>query len=88
MDRIGVLDGGPGTSLVDKFGVTFDETMPLWPGSLLFHGQDTLYACQRDFVEAGVDVLLTATYQASIEGFARTKTNQHPPLVAVTRPSW
>ncbi|TGJ78726.1 hypothetical protein E0Z10_g10032 [Xylaria hypoxylon] len=78
MDRIRILDGGLGTSLVDKFGVTFDKTTPLWSGSLLFHGQDTLYTCQRDFVEAGVDVLLTATYQASIEGFARTKTTQHP----------
>lgn len=39
----------------------------------------TLLSCQRDFTTtAAVDVLLTATYQVSPEGFQRTKTPSHP----------
>ncbi|KAI0002847.1 putative homocysteine S-methyltransferase [Xylariaceae sp. FL0662B] len=78
MGRIQILDGGLGTSLVDKYDVSFDDATPLWSTHLLITGRETLLACQRDFVQAGVDVLLTATYQASIEGFARTKTSEHP----------
>ncbi|KAK8137422.1 homocysteine S-methyltransferase, partial [Apiospora sp. TS-2023a] len=68
-----ILDGGLGTSLQDRYGVVFDDSTPLWSSHLIVSDPDTLLACQRDFVEAGADVLLTATYQASIEGFARTK---------------
>ncbi|GAW16715.1 hypothetical protein ANO14919_061520 [Xylariales sp. No.14919] len=78
MTPIKILDGGLGTSLVDKYDVVFDEATPLWSTHLIIDGQDTLQACQRDFVQAGADVLLTATYQTSIEGFARTKTPRHP----------
>jgi homocysteine S-methyltransferase len=78
MSRIQILDGGLGTSLEDQYGVTFDHSKPLWSTHFLIEGQDTLLSCQRDFAEAGVDVLLTATYQTSIEGFARTKTAEFP----------
>lgn len=78
MSRIQILDGGLGTSLVDKYKVEFDDATPLWSTHLLVDGHDTLLSCQRDFVQAGADVLLTATYQASIEGFARTKTREYP----------
>ena len=78
MSPIQILDGGLGTSLVDRYNVSFDDATPLWSTHLLVDDQDTLLLCQRDFVQAGVDVLLTATYQTSIEGFARTKTREYP----------
>lgn len=78
MTRIQILDGGLGTSLVDKYDVSFDETTPLWSTHLVVDGQDTLLSCQRDFVQAGVNILLTATYQTSIEGFAGTKSREYP----------
>lgn len=78
MATIQILDGGLGTSLEDKYGVKFNHTQPLWSSHFLIDNQDTLLACQRDFVEAGADVLLTATYQVSVEGFARTKTPDRP----------
>ncbi|KAJ5495100.1 hypothetical protein N7539_000216 [Penicillium diatomitis] len=53
-------------------------TTPLWSTHLLVSDPSTLQACQKDFVTAGADVLLTATYQASSEGFALTKTAQYP----------
>ncbi|OTA97844.1 hypothetical protein M434DRAFT_7474 [Hypoxylon sp. CO27-5] len=73
-----ILDGGLGTSLEDKYGVKFDETTPLWSSHLLVDNPETLRACQRDFGNVPVDILLTATYQVSVEAFARTKTPDHP----------
>ncbi|ORY72043.1 Homocysteine S-methyltransferase [Pseudomassariella vexata] len=78
MTSIQILDGGLGTSLEDSYGVKFDHTNPLWSTHFLLTNQSTLLACQRDFSIAGADVLLTATYQTSIEGFARTKTDDFP----------
>ncbi|KAJ5958669.1 uncharacterized protein N7479_005819 [Penicillium vulpinum] len=79
MATIQILDGGLGTSLDDLYNIKFDSTTtPLWASHLLVSDPATLQACQRDFGVAGVDILLTATYQVSAEGFARTKTAQFP----------
>lgn len=78
MGSVQILDGGLGTSLEDSYGVTFDHSMPLWSTHFLVEGEDTLLACQQEFAEAGADVILTATYQTSVEGFGRTKTSQFP----------
>ncbi|KAI0189254.1 Homocysteine S-methyltransferase [Astrocystis sublimbata] len=72
------LDGGLGTSLEDKYNVHFTEAMPLWSSHLLLSDHDTLKSCQRDFAEVPVDILLTATYQVSVEGFQRTQTDSFP----------
>ncbi|KAI4869161.1 Homocysteine S-methyltransferase [Hypoxylon rubiginosum] len=72
------LDGGLGTSLEDNYGVKFDEHTPLWSSHLLIDDPDTLRACQRGFGNIPVDILLTATYQVSVEAFLRTKTADHP----------
>ncbi|KAK8041614.1 hypothetical protein PG994_014621 [Apiospora phragmitis] len=87
-ERVRILDGGLGTSLEDRYGVVFDDATPLWSSHLIVSDPDTLLACQRDFVEAGADVLLTPTYQVSIEGFARTKVAPFPdgiPRFAIER---
>ncbi|KAI0005843.1 Homocysteine S-methyltransferase [Xylariaceae sp. FL0662B] len=73
-----LLDGGLGTSLEDNYGVKFDENTPLWSSHLLLTNPDTLRACQRDFANIPVDILLTATYQVSVEAFSRTKTPTYP----------
>lgn len=79
MAKVQILDGGLGTSLQDQYNIKFDSTTtPLWSSHLLVSDPATLQACQRDFAVAGVDVLLTATYQVSAEGFARTKTPAFP----------
>jgi homocysteine S-methyltransferase len=79
MAQVQILDGGLGTSLNDLYNIKFDSTTtPLWASHLLISDPATLQACQHDFGIAGVDILLTATYQVSVEGFARTKTPQHP----------
>ncbi|OOF93650.1 hypothetical protein ASPCADRAFT_173556 [Aspergillus carbonarius ITEM 5010] len=80
MTPVQILDGGLGTSLQDHYNVTFDSsTTPLWSSHLIIADPATLLSCQRDFTAtANVDVLLTATYQVSPEGFQRTKTPSHP----------
>lgn len=74
------LDGGLGTSLEDKYGVTFShQTTPLWSSHPLVSDPQTLLACQRDFGRVPVDVIETATYQVSVRGFAATKTEPQWP---------
>ncbi|KAI0970225.1 Homocysteine S-methyltransferase [Xylaria arbuscula] len=72
------LDGGLGTSLEDQYNVCFTEATPLWSSHLLLTDHDTLKSCQRDFADVPVDILLTATYQVSVEGFQRTCTAAFP----------
>ncbi|KAA8576785.1 hypothetical protein EYC84_006842 [Monilinia fructicola] len=71
--KIHLLDGGLGTTLGDSHKVQFTQKEPLWSSQLLIpthpHGPKTLLATQKSFVDAGADILLTATYQTSYEGF-------------------
>lgn len=85
MGDIKILDGGLGTTLEDRYGVVFTHTKPLWSSHLLVSDPATLQTCQGEFCRAGADVLLTATYQVSIEAFAQTKTPGHPD--GITQPS-
>ena len=80
MGPILILDGGLGTSLEDSYSIAFTPSTPLWSSHLLLspQRQNTLLSCQRDFASVPVDVLLTATYQTSIEGFANSKTEEFP----------
>ncbi|KAK3329917.1 Homocysteine S-methyltransferase [Apodospora peruviana] len=66
---IKILDGGLGTSLEDKYNVDFSTKTPLWSSQCLLSDQDTLLKCQTDFGNAGADIISTATYQTSINGF-------------------
>ncbi|KAI1336272.1 Homocysteine S-methyltransferase [Xylariaceae sp. FL0016] len=77
MIPIHLLDGGLGTSLEDKYHVKFSPENPLWSSDLLITSPDTLRACQSDFAQVPVDILLTATYQVSLEAFARTRAPNH-----------
>jgi homocysteine S-methyltransferase len=68
-----LLDGGLGTTLADQHGCKFNNSTPLWSSDLLITSPSTLLATQKSFADAGADVILTATYQASNYGFALTK---------------
>jgi homocysteine S-methyltransferase len=81
-----ILDGGLGTSLEDKYNVKFSSAeTPLWSSHLLVTDQPTLAACHRDFAAAGADIISTATYQISVNGFANTRTPDWPTGVPATR---
>ncbi|PNY26073.1 Homocysteine S-methyltransferase 1 [Tolypocladium capitatum] len=79
MPPILILDGGLGTALEQEYNVAFTPATPLWSADLLVSDPDTLLACQADFGRGvPVDVLLTATYQVSVAGFAGTRTSACP----------
>ena len=70
-----LLDGGLGTTLEDQYGVVFSSDTPLWSSHLLISSPSTLKQVHSAFVSAGADIILTATYQASFDGFLRTHVN-------------
>ncbi|KAL2844467.1 Homocysteine S-methyltransferase [Aspergillus pseudodeflectus] len=72
--QILLLDGGLGTTLESPpYNITFTPQTPLWSSHLLLSAPSTLAAVHRSFRAAGADILLTATYQSSTEGFTRTR---------------
>ncbi|CAG8976174.1 hypothetical protein HYALB_00010432 [Hymenoscyphus albidus] len=74
--RLTLLDGGLGTTLTSPpYNIPFTSAHPLWSSHLLLtpSSRETLRDAQKTFVDAGVDVLLSATYQASFVGFSLTE---------------
>ncbi|CDS82223.1 related to homocysteine S-methyltransferase [Sporisorium scitamineum] len=79
--RIGILDGGLATYLED--GLNFDLSKgPLWSARLLDEkeddvsggkGQRGIFDAHLHYLQAGAGIIGTATYQASLESFARAK---------------
>lgn len=61
-----VLDGGMATELEEK---GCDLRGPLWSGHVLENAPELIAAVHREYLEAGADCLLTASYQISAEGF-------------------
>lgn len=63
-----ILDGGLATEL-ERRG--FDVSGPLWSARLLQAAPDAIARLHYDYYAAGADCAITASYQASYEGFAR-----------------
>lgn len=62
-----IVDGAMGTEL-ERRG--WDLADPLWSARLLLEAPEAISAVHRDYLAAGADVIVTASYQASVEGFA------------------
>jgi homocysteine S-methyltransferase len=69
LDRSGVviLDGGLATEL-ERRGAELRD--PLWSAKLLLEDSALIKQVHRDYLEAGADVVTSASYQASFEGLA------------------
>jgi homocysteine S-methyltransferase len=61
-----LLDGGMGTEL-EKKGL--DLNHPLWSARALKEAPDLIFAIHEEYLRAGADIILTASYQASLAGF-------------------
>jgi homocysteine S-methyltransferase len=61
-----VLDGGMATELERK---GFNLAGPLWSAQVLESSPEAIAAVHREYLDAGADCLLTASYQVSAEGF-------------------
>ncbi|MEU7476813.1 homocysteine S-methyltransferase [Lentzea sp. NPDC042327] len=67
-NRVVVLDGGLSTALEQAGHDLSDE---LWTARLLLSDPDAVRAAHAGYLRAGADVVITSSYQASFEGFAR-----------------
>lgn len=65
--RVLVSDGGLATELEAR---GHDLSDALWSARLLLDDPDAITAVHRDFYRAGAAIATTATYQASVDGFA------------------
>lgn len=72
--RTVVLDGGLSNQLEDQGHDLRDE---LWSARLLADRPDAIVAAHRAYYEAGAEVAITASYQATYEGFARRGIDAH-----------
>jgi homocysteine S-methyltransferase len=63
-----VLDGGLATTLEAR---GFDLDDPLWSARVLLEAPEAIRRVHLDFLEAGADCIVTASYQATLEGFRR-----------------
>ena len=59
-----VLDGGLATELAAR---GFDLSDALWSARLLADAPEAIEAVHLDYFEAGADIAITASYQASYE---------------------
>jgi len=63
-----ILDGALATELEER-GADIDD--PLWSARVLVENPDLIREVHADYFAAGADVAITATYQATFEGFAQ-----------------
>ncbi|KAL6448425.1 hypothetical protein ACFW04_000387 [Cataglyphis niger] len=70
MTIVKVLDGGFSGQLSRHVGAKIDGD-PLWTARFLATDPDAIYATHLDFLRAGVDVIETNTYQASVPGLSK-----------------
>lgn len=63
-----ILDGAMATEL-ERRGCDLND--PLWSAKVLIEQPDLIAEVHRDYFAAGADCAITASYQASIAGFAR-----------------
>lgn len=63
-----VVDGGLSTVL-DAHG--FDLRHPLWTGRLITESPEALVEAHLAYLHAGAEVIITASYQASVDGLER-----------------
>ncbi|WP_414043958.1 homocysteine S-methyltransferase [Macrococcus sp. EM39E] len=61
-----ILDGGFGTT-VEQFG--YDVNHALWSSNLIKEHPEGVYEVHKAFVDNGAEVILTNTYQASVQSF-------------------
>lgn len=68
-----IIDGALATEL-ERRGADLSDA--LWSARLLIDAPELIRSVHLDYLRAGADVLITASYQASIEGFKRRGLNE------------
>uniref|UniRef100_A0A2P2K0B8 Uncharacterized protein MANES_05G078500 n=1 Tax=Rhizophora mucronata TaxID=61149 RepID=A0A2P2K0B8_RHIMU len=63
---VAVIDGGLATEL-ERHGADLND--PLWSAKCLLTSPQLIRAVHLDYLEAGADIIISASYQATIQGF-------------------
>lgn len=63
---VAVVDGGLATEL-ERHGADLND--PLWSAKCLLTSSHLIRTVHLDYLEAGADIIITASYQATIQGF-------------------
>lgn len=66
--EIVILDGGLATEIQDR---GYDLNDELWSAKILFQDPDIIEQVHYEYFKAGADIGISASYQASVEGFAK-----------------
>lgn len=77
-----VLDGGLATTL-ESHGRDLND--PLWSARVILEDPDALARVHTEFLEAGADVIATATYQATLEGFMNRGLSREEAVAAMEK---
>ncbi len=77
-----VLDGALATEL-ERRGRDLRD--PLWSAKMLIEAPDLIRQVHRDYFAAGADCAITASYQASVEGFMRRGSSHAEALELIRR---
>ena len=67
LSRPVILDGGLGSELQRR---GHDISSPLWSAELLINNPQSIAEVHRDYLNAGAQCIISASYQASVAGFA------------------
>jgi homocysteine S-methyltransferase len=67
--RTAIIDGAFGTE-VEARGVDL-STDSLWSAKLLNENPDLIVEVHKDYFQAGADIVITSSYQATVEDFMK-----------------
>ncbi|MCC7118469.1 MAG: homocysteine S-methyltransferase [Anaerolineales bacterium] len=77
-----VLDGALATEL-EKRGCDLND--PLWSAKVLLEQPELIQQVHLDYFNAGADIAITASYQATVEGFAQRGLNKNQALELIKK---
>jgi homocysteine S-methyltransferase len=77
-----LLDGALATEL-ERYGCNLED--PLWSASILLDKPELIYQVHADYFKAGADVAITASYQATMEGFLSRGLNKHEAIQLIKK---
>lgn len=80
-----VLDGALATEL-ERRGCDLRD--PLWSAKVLIEAPELIRQVHADYFQAGADCAITASYQASLEGFMRRGLTREAALELIRRSVW
>ncbi|MDN4081516.1 homocysteine S-methyltransferase [Paenibacillus polymyxa] len=72
-----VLDGAMATEL-ERHGHDLNDS--LWSAKILYEHPDSIKRVHRDYFEAGADCAITASYQATVEGYVQRGLSENEAL--------